>query len=232
MATIVPPTEDSTADALPSLYDGQQLLQPEFHRLYEAIPGNQKFELIDGTVYTAAAYRRPHGRLGTLVAALLVAYEVATPGVEGLANATTILDEKNEPEPDYQLRILSEYGGRAVVTADQYILGAPELVIEISHSTLNLDLKKKSVIYKEQGVKEYWVVDVDAAQIHWFVWPEGEHAVDSDRVLRSVVFPGFWIDSQALFQENIVQLQTTLNQGLQQPEHASFVSHLKSLSQK
>lgn len=232
MATIIPTREGSTAEALPPLYDGQRLSQPEFHRLYETCPKDQKFELVDGIVYMAAAYRRTHSRLGYLVGATFCAYEAATPGVEGLANATTIFDEKNEPEPDLQMRILREHGGRSDVTSDQYISGPPELIIEISHSTLNLDLKKKSVIYQEQGVREYVVVDVEAAKFHWLLWPEGERPFDLDGIFRSIAFPGLWIDSQALFQEQIANLLATLNQGILQPEHAAFVAKLKSNAQK
>lgn len=232
MATIVPPQEGAAAEALPSLHDGQQLLQPEYHRLYEAIPEGQKCELIDGVVYMAAAQRWQHSRSEPLLTMLLVMYEAATLGVQVLHNATTILDKKNEPQPDLQLRVLTNFGGRTVITPERYVSGPPELVIEVSDSTLHFDLNKKLTMFQKQGVKEYWVVDVDAAKIHWFVWPEGERKIDTDGVLRSVTFPGLWIDSQALFQENIAQLQTTLNQGLQQPEHASFVTHLKSQSQK
>ncbi len=230
MATIMPPREGSTADIPPALYDGQRLSQPEFHRLYEACSKHQKFELIDGVVFMAAAQRQTRSRSEPLLSALLVAYEVATPGVETLHNATTILDKQNEPQPDLQLRILSQYGGQTALTTDQYIFGPPELVIEISHSTLNYDLKKKSAIYQNQGVKEYVVVDVEAAKLHWFVWPEGERQIDSDGILRSVSFPGLWIHSPALFQEQITQLQVTLNLGLQQPEHAEFVATLRNVA--
>lgn len=232
MATIVPPTVDSTAEAQPSLYDGQQLLQPEFHRRYEAIPEDQKYELIDGVVYMAAAQRRPHSRSEPLLSMLLVMYEAATLGVEVLHNATTIMDKKNEPQPDLQLRVLSHFGGRTVITPERYVCGPPELVIEVSDSTLRVDLSKKLTMFQKQGVKEYLVVDVEASKIHWFVWPEGERVVEADGILRSVTFPGLWIDSQALFEERIVDLQAVLNEGLKQPEHAAFVATLQRNIQK
>lgn len=231
MATIIPPREGSAADA-PPLYNGQRLVQSEFHRLYEACPKHQKFELIDGVVHMAAAQLRPHSRHEFLLASLLGMYEAATYGIEGLHNATTILDERNEPQPDLQLRILPDFGGRTAITADQYVTGPPELIIEISHSSLNYDLRKKSLVYQQQGVKEYIVVDIEAAKLHWFVWPEGESQLDSDDVLRSRTFPGLWIDCPALFREQIAQMLTTLNQGLQHPDHSAFVAKLQSNVQK
>lgn len=230
MATIIPARDET--DELPLLYDGQHLSQAEFHRLYDACQTDHKFELIEGVVYMAAAYRRPHSRLGHLVGGLLLMYETCTPGVEGLPGATTILDDQNEPEPDLQLRIRSEFGGRGGITADQYVTGAPELVIEVSHSSLKLDMNQKLHMYRRLGVLEYLVVDVQAASLHWFVWPEGERSVHSDGIWRSSTFPGLWINAAALFQEQVLELQATLNEGLKQPEHAQFVTTLHNAQQK
>jgi Uma2 family endonuclease len=231
MCTIIPVDEGDVDEPRPQLFPGQRLSRAEFHRIYGVYHGHVKYELVDGTVYVEATRRRPHARFHALASALLCFYEIATPGVEALSNATTILDERNEVQPDLQLRILTEYGGRTTVTADQFLAGPPELIIEIADPNVVLDLRIKRFMYRAQGVKEYVVVDAEAAKLCWFMPSGEERQIDSDGVLKSVTFPGLWIDSQALFQEQIAHLQSTLNQGLQHPEHAAFVAKLQNNAQ-
>jgi Uma2 family endonuclease len=53
--------------------------------------------------------------------------------------------------------------GTGIVNLDQY--PAPDLVIEIARSSLLDDLGTKRSLYEELGVNEYWVVDVQKAQL-------------------------------------------------------------------
>ena len=53
--------------------------------------------------------------------------------------------------------------GTGIVNLDQY--PAPNLVIEIARSSLLDDLGTKRSLYEELGVNEYWVVDVQKAQL-------------------------------------------------------------------
>ena len=60
------------------------------------------------------------------------------------------------------LRILPEYGGR---TRDEgkYYADGPELVVEVSDSTLKKDLGPKLADYERAGVPEYVVLGVEPA---------------------------------------------------------------------
>ena len=52
---------------------------------------------------------------------------------------------------------------------EQEITGAPDLVIEaLSPSTARVDRGKKRALYRDQGVREYWIVDATANQVE--VW--------------------------------------------------------------
>ncbi len=53
--------------------------------------------------------------------------------------------------------------GTSIIDLNQY--PPPDLVIEISKSTLNDDLGNKRLLYEELGVSEYWSVQVDDPQI-------------------------------------------------------------------
>ena len=67
------------------------------------------------------------------------------------------LDEDNEPQPDVLLRIEPDAGGQSRVSGDDYIEGAPELVVEIVASSTSVDLHDKLRAYRRNGVREYVV---------------------------------------------------------------------------
>src|SRR5689334_8753025 len=96
---------------VPLLENGDHLTQAEFHRRYKEYPEDVKAELIGGIVYIASPLRVFHGSYHPKLAVPFWHYMVATPGTELLDNATMILGEDNEPQPDLSLRILSEWGG-------------------------------------------------------------------------------------------------------------------------
>src|SRR5437660_699802 len=120
MSTVPKRSRPPSPPAVPPLAPGERLKQPEFHRRYEAYPEDVKFELVGGTVYMASAQRRPHGLYQPQVSLVLAYYAGATPGIEVLDNATTILGEESEPQPDLALRIQRAYGGQSREPAEDY----------------------------------------------------------------------------------------------------------------
>lgn len=74
--------------------------------------------------------------------------------------------------------------GTAVVDLDYYL--PPDLVIEIANTSLSDDLGSKRLLYEELGVAEYWVVDVQRAQMMAFAIADG----GSRRITESQVLPG------------------------------------------
>ncbi|MBE9111123.1 Uma2 family endonuclease [Nodosilinea sp. LEGE 07298] len=67
--------------------------------------------------------------------------------------------------------------------------GAPQLVIEIASTTLNDDLGRKRLLYERLGCQEYWVVDVEAAQVIAFAIADRR----SGQIANSEVLPGLAI---------------------------------------
>ncbi|HAG80869.1 MAG TPA: hypothetical protein DCL61_06780, partial [Cyanobacteria bacterium UBA12227] len=53
---------------------------------------------------------------------------------------TVRLDADNEPQPDALLRIEPEVGGNSSISEDDYIEGAPELIVEVAASSASYDL--------------------------------------------------------------------------------------------
>ncbi|MGB3239101.1 MAG: Uma2 family endonuclease, partial [Geitlerinemataceae cyanobacterium] len=48
-----------------------------------------------------------------------------------------------------------EVGGQSVISADGYVEGAPELIVEVAASSAAYDLHDKKRVYRRNGVREY-----------------------------------------------------------------------------
>jgi len=212
----------------PGLANGDRMRQPEFHRLYEKCPDDVKFELIGGIVYMASPLRLPHSRYDGRLGFAFELYSGYTTGVEVLHGATAILGEESEPQPDLGLRILPEFGGQSRTNAEEYVVGPPELLAEIAHSTRALDMHQKRLDYRQAGVAEDLVLCVEEQELHWFDF-RGRRTLrpNGDGVYRSRVFPGLWIDGAALLARDSARVEQVLRQGLASKEHAGFVERLK-----
>ena len=213
---------------LPLLVNGDHLDQPTFHARYEAMPEGTRAELIGGIVFMASPVGGPHRRYDMLVSKWLGAYEDATPGTEALGSGTAILGQEDEPEPDLTLQILPEYGG-STREEGGYVVGAPELVVEIAVSSAAIDLHRKKDRYELAGVKEYLVVEVRSRKVHWYTLEADRYQLltaDVDGILRSRRFPGLWLDPVALIERDRVRIAEVQEAGLRSPEHAEFVQQL------
>lgn len=217
---------------IPPLENGDRLNRYEFERRYNAMPSLKKAELIEGIVYMPAALRfkshgQPHGRIMTW----LGTYEAMTPGV-ALGDAPTVrLDLDNEPQPDAVLLITPEAGGQARLSDDDYIEGAPELVVEIAASSVAIDLHAKKQVYRRNGVKEYVVWQVLDQKISWFYLEKGEYLdlpIDTEGIIQSRILPGLWLAVAELLAGNMQRVLAVLQEGVQSPEHAAFAQKLAS----
>jgi Uma2 family endonuclease len=213
--------------SLPPLHNGDRLTQAEFHRRYAAYPAEVTFELVGGTVYMASPPNGPHATYHFELTLALGLYEAATPGVEGADNLTTILGEEGELQPDLVLRLLKECGGQSSYNEENYLVGAPELVAEVAHSSKAIDLGSKRKDYLAAGVQEYLVLCVEEQELHWFHFPSRRKLrPDRNGVWKSRVFPGLWLDGPALLARDSVRLIAAVQQGLATPEHEAFARRL------
>ena len=164
----------------------------------------------------------------TIVALWTGLYRRSTKGIRGGKNATVILGPFGETQPDGHLRIPQALGGQTRIERG-YIVGAPELVIEIARSSRSYDLNEKKADYAKAGVREYVVVELEPDQVHWFVLRGGQFEdlpVGVDGIYRSEVFPGLWLDANALLAEDMDRVVDVLEQGIRTPAHAAFAAKL------
>ncbi|NCJ07500.1 Uma2 family endonuclease [Synechococcales cyanobacterium C] len=222
----------SNSASILHLENGDRLTQIEFERRYQAMPYLKKAELIEGRVYMPSPVRaRKHSKPHGIMIGWLFNYCEVTPGIELMDNPTVRLDENNEPQPDACLRIEAAVGGQSQITEDDYIQGAPELIVEVAASSASYDLHDKKQIYRRHGVREYLVWRVLDTAFDWFVLQEGayiELPIDADGILRSQVFPGLWLAVNELLLGNLAPVMAGLRLGLASPEYQAFSQSLAS----
>lgn len=231
-------TGDATRPASaipPELQHGARMDRQRFHRLYEQTPPGFKAELIGGVVYIdgedgmASPLKASHGRYHGALMAWLGHYWIATPGTDLLDNATVILADDSEPQPDGLLWI---EGGNSRIDDGEYLTGSPEFVAEVTDATASIDLGPKLADYERHGVADYLVLVLvlRERQAIWFVRDEcggyGEMAPDSDGLLKSRVFPGLWLDAEAFFRPDGNRVLEVAQAGIASPEYAAFVESL------
>lgn len=225
-----PKSKSQRAIRIPPLEAGDRLTRAEFERRYEAMPHLKKAELIEGVVYPHpfvpfTLHGEPHAK----IAGLIGLYCSYTPGTSAANNGTVRLDLNNEPQPDVTLLIDEAAGGNTYIDKEDFIAGAPELIVEVAVSNASYDLHDKLNAYRRNGVQEYIVWRVDDSEIDWFCL-ESEVYVrvkpDAPGIIRSRVFPGLWLNTTALLAGNLDKAITDLQKGLKSKNHAAFVNRL------
>jgi Uma2 family endonuclease len=217
------------ASFVPPLENGDRLSRAEFERRYEHMPEVKRAELLEGVVYMPSPVRiKRHAQPHVDLVTFLGVYRVKTPGVLAGDNATLRLDLDSEPQPDACLLIDPARGGQARIDQDDYIVGAPELVAEITSSSVSYDLGVKLNVYRRNAVREYLAWRVLDREVDWFVLRAAayERLAPQDGIYRSECFPGLWLDPAALVAGDLARVHAVLQDGLKGTEHQQFVARL------
>ena len=155
-----------------------RLTVEDFFRLDAAgaFEGYGKTELIRGEVFYMNAQHRPHARMkGQLYLDLVQALAKLDRELAVLIEATVSMAPNSAPEPD--LILTSEPDGEGPVP-----IGSVRLLIEIADTTQHNDLKVKSGVYAENGVPEYWVVDLKKKLVHRMFAPDAQGYARQDKI--------------------------------------------------
>lgn len=132
----------------------------DYHRMIaNGVLAGRQVELIDGQIIDMAPelpiHRATYRRGVKYLEALLKAQAVV------FSASPITLPSDGEPQPDICIAASpeSQYDSRHPGPEDIYWL------IEISNSTLSYDLGEKSKIYAQDGIQDYWVIDVQRKQL-------------------------------------------------------------------
>jgi Uma2 family endonuclease len=215
---------------IPPLENGDRLTRAEFERRYLASPHVKKAELIEGVVYMPSPVRvNRHAAPHLLLSGWLFHYLRKTPGLKLFGdNATVRLDEDNEPQPDLFLALGQGAGGKATLSDDDYLEGAPDLVCEVSASSVSIDLHAKLNVYRRNGVREYLVWRTEDRAVDWFILKNGcfEPIPPEERILKSRAFPGLWLNVAALISGDLEALVAAIEEGVKTSEHQQLINAL------
>lgn len=236
MSRVLAPKPTLPLKPIPKLHNGDRLSRAEFIRRWDAMPDLKRAELINGVVYMAPVSHEGHGGPHPRLSGVLFVYAAATNGVDvGDNSSLSIANDGSMPQPDCFLRILPEFGGQTRTDAKGYLIGAPELIAEVSSTTASYDLHDKMDLYRTEGVKEYIVWRTEDGEIDWFIQKRRKYAPlrpGADGIIRSETFPGLWLDVAALLEDKLARVLETLQLGLSSPEHTAFVTKLAAKKRK
>lgn len=165
---------------------------------------------------------KPHSHLMTC----LVTYAAVTPVADTADNATIRLDRNNEVQPDCLMYLKPEHGGLVRLSDDDYIAGPPELVAEISSSTVSVDRGPKLRSYLQNGVPEVLTWRVEDRLIEWNSLCGDDYQLikpREDGVLCSNIFPGLWLDATALIAGDLARVLAVLAEGTASEAHLDYL---------
>jgi len=125
--------------------------------LYDLLPEGMLVQLINNEIIMSPPPTTTHQSIaGSIHAQIWVYLKEHNVGTAFISPVGVRFDEKNIYEPDVVF-VLKE--NEQMIREDK-IWGVPDMLIEVlSPSTKKYDLKEKFNKYKEDGVKEYWVID-------------------------------------------------------------------------
>ncbi len=177
------------------LESGDRLSRAEFHRRYCLRTDLKRAELVQGVVYVPSPTRfTVHDSQQGDITLWLATYAMRVPGVRRGLSATIFLSEDSEVQPDaFLFRVPPPDRDAARITDDDYIEGAPQLVVEVAASSASYDLHDKLRAYEQAGTQEYIVWRTLDEAVDWFRLQDGKYQriePDERGVIESAAFPG------------------------------------------
>lgn len=160
----------------------------QYHSMGEAgiFSPDARVELIEGEIVDMAAIGTKHwaavNRLNQLLVQAVGDHAIVS------TQSSVRLDNWSEPEPDVAL-----YKPRDDYYASRHPTGIDALlVIEVSDTTLDYDMRVKAPLYARHGVSNYWIFDLNARVLRVFRAPGGDayHDVTSIERPGVVSLPG------------------------------------------
>jgi Uma2 family endonuclease len=159
------------------------LERPEYQRC-KAYYHNQKMWL--ETMPTGSDHAEAHAILIFMIGLYGMLRDIALTPKD---NCTFRLAGREEFQPDIAYYVAEQANhvpqGIRIIDLAQFVL--PDLVIEVADTTVNADLGEKRLQYEDLGIREYWVWQVQTAELVAFAIGPG---ASSRRIRQSVVLPG------------------------------------------
>jgi Uma2 family endonuclease len=183
----------------------------------------EKADLIGGAIHRALPDTRTENELlGVLVATIQGFLEATNNAGQLLFSRFAFrLSEFDAPEPD----IAYVRPDRRHLLGDEYMEGGPDIAIEIvSRDSVQRDYGEKRELYESAGVEEYWIVDPRQQRVQFLRLKNGRYELaplEENRIFKSSVIPGFWLDVNWLLARPIPKAYHCLEEILATPAKPS-----------
>jgi Uma2 family endonuclease len=134
---------------------------------------DEPIELLRGMLVKMSPQGADHnGIVDDIMHVFARALPIETFGVR--AHSAFAATDDSEPEPDF-------YVYRKPRPSDSHPTSAL-LLVEVSRSSLRRDRTVKLSIYAQNGVPEYWIVDLEAREVEVYTQPEGHEYRQLERI--------------------------------------------------
>ena len=161
---------------------------------YAKTPEDERWELIAGELIMSPSPKRAHQRNQIKLGSRMSFFAEEKDLGEVYSDFDVVLSDTDTVRPD----LIFIAKDRLHIVTEDNVQGAPDLVVEIrSPSTARYDWTTKRELYARHGVKEYWLVDPEAATVAVLLLDGGELKVagvyGEKDTLSSAVISGFSI---------------------------------------
>ncbi len=163
----------------------------------------KRYELVDGEVFVTPSPSEKHQRVcGNLFLSIETHARRKKLGRVYFAPFEVVFNEKTALQPD----IVFVSSPRLGIIGPEYIVGAPDLVVEIlSPQRATYDRTTKFEQYAHYRVGEYWIIDpvAETVEVHRLAGSKYElkGKLSGDRKLETPLLPGWKIAVGDLFRD-------------------------------
>jgi len=179
----------------------------EYERMYQSgILGNaERLELLEGNIIQMSALGNMHIRVMTMLNALFIPLYLERKAIIGPQHALRLA--RSVPQPDLVLlRHNTDMNGDMQNPANVL------LVVEVSDSTLDKDVKIKTRVYADANIPEYWIIDINGEAVLQYSQPQGKAFRAFTRnekadTLTSVIIPTFSVQVVEIFGTSLPALK-------------------------
>ncbi len=143
-----------------------------YEDLFDLPDDGRRWEIIDGELYELPAANLAHGNAVMNLIALLLPAMAALGGRIFTAPVDVFFPGADPVQPDILLVLPTRLG----VLEERGVEGPPDLAVEVvSPSNRRHDRVRKLDLYARGGIREYWLVDPEAATVEVLTLIEGAY---------------------------------------------------------
>lgn len=150
-------------------FQNQRYTADDFFRINADSDSSERYELINGDIVAHAAPSVIHQRiLGKLYRKFGDFIDSNKGSCEPfISPVDVVLDDENVVQPDFFIVCNPD------VIDDKRCNGAPDFIVEITSSNYTNDYIDKLALYKNSGVREYWIVDPSYSRVLVYFFEKG-----------------------------------------------------------